>query len=72
MPRPIDVQWRPRESVYDVLQMANISRQFAEQLPPEFILYWQENGTPQCSWAQISSICKTPVGATYSNPVNGY
>lgn len=51
MPRPINAQWRPRESVYDVLQMANISRQFAEQLLPEFILYWQENGTPQCSWS---------------------
>ena len=37
--------------MYDVLQMANISRQFADQLLPEFILYWQENGTPQCSWS---------------------
>lgn len=51
MPRAIEAQWRPKESVYDVLQMANISRQFAEQLLPEFILYWQENGTPQCSWS---------------------
>lgn len=51
MPRTISAQWQPKESVYDVLQMANISRQFAEQLLPEFILYWQENGTPQCSWS---------------------
>ena len=51
MPRSISAQWQPKESVYDVLQMANISRQFAEQLLPEFILYWQENGTPQCSWS---------------------
>ena len=51
MPRAIGAQWRPKESVYDVLQMANISRQFAEQLLPEFIIYWQENGTPQCSWS---------------------
>jgi hypothetical protein len=51
MPRAIEIQWRPKESVYDVLQMANISRQFADQLLPEFILYWQENGTPQCSWS---------------------
>jgi len=51
MPRAIGAKWQPKESVYDVLQMANISRQFAEQLLPEFILYWQENGTPQCSWS---------------------
>jgi hypothetical protein len=51
MPRTISAKWQPKESVYDVLQMANISRQFAEQLLPEFILYWQENGTPQCSWS---------------------
>jgi hypothetical protein len=51
MPRAIGAKWQPKESVYDVLQMANISRQFAEQLLPEFIIYWQENGTPQCSWS---------------------
>ncbi len=51
MPRKIEAQWQPRASVYDVLQMANINRQFAEQLVPEFILYWQENGMPQRSWS---------------------
>ena len=51
MPRKIEAQWQPRASVYDVLQMANINRQFAEQLVPEFILYWQENGMPQSSWS---------------------
>ena len=43
--------WRPKESVYDVLQMANIERQFAEQLIAEFVLYWQENGAAQSSWS---------------------
>ncbi|MDB4427144.1 DnaT-like ssDNA-binding domain-containing protein [Porticoccaceae bacterium] len=51
MPRKIEAQWQPRASVYDVLQMANINREFAEQLVPEFILYWQENGMPQSSWS---------------------
>ena len=51
MPRKIEAQWQPKASVYDVLQMANINRQFAEQLIPEFILYWQENGMPQSSWS---------------------
>ena len=51
MPRTLSADWLPKESVYDVLEMANINRQFAEQLLPEFILYWQENGTPQSSWS---------------------
>ena len=51
MPRSIPAQWQPKESVYDVLQMANIDRQFAQQIIPEFVLYWQENGTPQVSWS---------------------
>ena len=51
MPRIITSQWQPKEAVYDVLQMANIERSFAEKIIPEFVLYWQENGTPQCSWS---------------------
>lgn len=51
MPRTINAQWRPKEAVYDVLQMANIGRPFAEKTLPEFILYWQENGSAQCSWS---------------------
>ena len=51
MPRPMPAQWQPKESVYDVLQMANIDRQFAQHGIPEFVLYWQENGTPHASWS---------------------
>ena len=51
LPQPMTANWRPKESVYDVLQMANIERQFAEQLIAEFVLYWQENGAAQSSWS---------------------
>lgn len=51
IPRRISHDWIPKETVYDVLAMANISRKFAEQLVPEFVLYWSENGTPQGSWS---------------------
>lgn len=51
MPRAITAQWKPKEAVYDVLQMANIDRPFAEKVIPEFVLYWQENGTPQSAWS---------------------
>jgi hypothetical protein len=51
MPRAMSAKWQPKESVYDVLQMANIDRKFAQQAIPEFVLYWQENGSPQASWS---------------------
>ena len=51
MPQPILESWQPKESVYDVLKMANIERQFAEQLLPQFIIYWLENGASQSSWS---------------------
>jgi hypothetical protein len=51
MPQVMSAKWQPKPSVYDVLQMANIDRQFAERLIPEFVLYWQENGSAQCSWS---------------------
>ena len=50
-PKTMSGTWKPNESVYDVLQMANIDRSFAERLIPEFVLYWQENGSAQCSWS---------------------
>ena len=50
-PKTMSASWKPNESVYDVLQMANIERSFAERLIPEFVLYWQENGSAQCSWS---------------------
>jgi hypothetical protein len=50
-PQIITGSWQPNESVYDVLHMANIERDFAERLIPEFVLYWQENGSAQCSWS---------------------
>jgi hypothetical protein len=50
-PKIMGATWKPNESVYDVLHMANIERDFAERLIPEFVLYWQENGSAQCSWS---------------------
>ena len=50
-PKTISASWQPSESVYDVLHMANIERDFAQRLIPEFVLYWQENGSAQCSWS---------------------
>ena len=50
-PRVISTDWQPNPAVYDLLEMANIERRFAEQLVAEFVLYWHENGKPQSSWS---------------------
>ena len=47
MPRIIPTNWKPKESVYDVLQMANIDRPFAEKNHSRicFILAGEWNAT---------------------------
>ena len=49
-PYPINNDWRPDAAVFDILAMANIDKQFAEELVPEFILYWQDSGQALNSW----------------------
>ena len=52
-PSLIQSDWQPSGIVFDVLQMANIDRAFAEALIPEFILYWQETGAPNSKWSTL-------------------
>ncbi|GIX31847.1 MAG: hypothetical protein KatS3mg124_2319 [Porticoccaceae bacterium] len=49
-PQPLPAAWRPAAEVWEVLELANIPREFAERQLPEFILYWRENGQPCSSW----------------------
>ncbi len=49
-PRPIPASWQPSADVADVLRLANIDAQFAQQLIPEFVLYWRDNGQAHTSW----------------------
>lgn len=49
-PRPINNNWQPDETVFDILQMGNIDRQFAQNLVPEFIIYWRDSGHLVSSW----------------------
>ncbi len=49
-PRPISDQWRPDEEVFEVLSLANIQRDFAESLIPEFVMYWRDRGELHHSW----------------------
>ncbi|OUS05350.1 hypothetical protein A9Q90_06740 [Gammaproteobacteria bacterium 54_18_T64] len=49
-PRPIADDWQPDESVFEILHMGNIDRNFAQNLVPEFIIYWQDSGHLVSSW----------------------
>lgn len=49
-PHLLPGDWQPNEDLFEVLQLANIPRSFAEQQLPEFILYWRESGQALSSW----------------------
>ena len=49
-PRLLPQNWEPSEELYEVLVLANIPRDFAQRLSPEFILYWREKGQAHNSW----------------------
>ncbi len=49
-PKPIPDTWQPSNEVYDVLKMANIDAQFAQQQLPEFVIYWRDSNQIHTSW----------------------
>ncbi|GAA5316892.1 MAG: hypothetical protein AseanaTS_20960 [Candidatus Pelagadaptatus aseana] len=49
-PRPIPENWQPGADVFDILRMANIDREFALQLLPEFIVFWRDSNRVYASW----------------------
>jgi len=49
-PQPIGDQWQPSNDVFDILKLANIDREFAQSLIPEFILYWKDSNEIHRSW----------------------
>ncbi len=49
-PKRIPENWQPSRDVYDILQMANIDTNFAQQLLPEFIIFWRDSNKVYASW----------------------
>ncbi len=49
-PRRIAAGWQPSRDVYDVLKLANIDLQFAQQIVPEFVIYWRDSNQVHSSW----------------------
>lgn len=49
-PKPIDANWQPSGDVYDVLTYARIDLEFAQNLLPEFVIYWRDRNEARPSW----------------------
>ena len=50
LPVCIDDNWSPSSDAFDILELANVSKNDALKHLKEFILYWKENGTALRSW----------------------
>lgn len=49
-PRRIADNWQPGSDVFDVLRLANIDVAFAQQLVPEFVIFWRDSNQVYASW----------------------
>tara|TARA_B100000287_G_scaffold427558_1_gene477378 strand:- start:402 stop:1220 length:819 start_codon:yes stop_codon:yes gene_type:complete len=50
LPICMDDNWSPSSDAFDILELANVSKNDALKHLKEFILYWKENGTALRSW----------------------
>ncbi len=50
LPSKMTSEWRPNEDFFDILELTDIPREFAENIKPEFIMYWKETGQSLNSW----------------------
>ena len=50
LPVCINENWSPSIDAFDILELANVSKNDALKHLKEFILYWKENGTALRSW----------------------
>ena len=70
-PRPISHDWQPDQTVFEILQMANIDRHFAQSLVPEFIVYWRDSGHLVSSWnTKFLQFAKKQWAYTHQQAVN--
>ena len=49
-PSKMTSEWTPNQDFFDILELTDIPREFAETSKPEFIMYWKETGQSLTSW----------------------
>ena len=42
--------WSPNSDFFDILEMTDIPKEFAENAKLEFVMYWKESGQSLNSW----------------------
>jgi hypothetical protein len=50
-PQRIPENWQPKADVYDILHMSHIDTSYAQELLPEFTMYWRDTNQMQSSWS---------------------
>ena len=50
LPSKMISDWSPNEDFFDILELTDIPKEFAENSKPEFIMYWKETGQSLTSW----------------------
>ncbi len=50
LPSKMTPEWKPNQDFFDILELTDIPREFAENAKPEFIMYWKETGQSLNSW----------------------
>jgi len=50
LPSKMTSEWMPNNDFFEILELTEIPREFAENAKPEFILYWKETGQSLSSW----------------------
>ena len=53
VPKPLTANWQPRDEVFEVLKLAHIDRQFANEQLHAFVIYWQDRGEARPSWNTV-------------------
>ncbi len=46
----LEQSWYPSADALQILERANVSREFIDDAVPEFVLYWRERGTNDGTW----------------------
>lgn len=49
-PMPISSNWQPSADCFDIIAMAHIDQEFAQQLVPEFVMFWHDSKQIHTSW----------------------
>ena len=50
LPSKMTSEWVPNNDFFEILELTDIPREFAENAKPEFIMYWKETGQSLSSW----------------------